>query len=308
MIYSGLSNASVVNYSNRQFQEVGPLSILTLITAQMETLTHGERAIASVILDRPEDVTRMSSTDLASAAGRSQSGVIKLCQKLGFNGYQDLRLDIARATASDIRSDGPAAGVQGTIEAGDDLTLTMQKLLASKTHAMRETLSVNPPDRIDAARDALSAAARVQLAGVGASSLVARDLSYKLQKLAKPTLYDADSHAQIALAATLGPHDMLLAFSESGKSPETLHIARTAGSQGARIVTITGLQANRLADLAGIALRTVADEERVRSSAITSRDAQLILTDLLFLRLVQTRKDAADLIRTTAAAVGPLKL
>jgi DNA-binding MurR/RpiR family transcriptional regulator len=63
-----------------------------------------------------------------------------------------------------------------------------------------------------------------------------------------------------------------------------------------------------LADLAGIALRTVADEERVRSSAITSRDAQLILTDLLFLRLVQTRKDAADLIRTTAAAVGPLKL
>lgn len=284
------------------------MSILTLIAAQMNTLTHGERAIASVILDRPEDVTRMSSTDLASAAGRSQSGVIKLCQKLGFNGYQDLRLDIARATAPDIRSDGHAAGVHGTIEAGDDLALTMQKLLASKIHAMRETLSVNPADRIDAARDALSAAARVQLAGVGASSLVARDFSYKLQKLAKPTLYDTDSHAQIALAATLGPDDMLLAFSESGASLETLHIARTAESRGARIVTITGLQANRLADLAGIALRTVADEERVRSSAITSRDAQLILTDLLFLRLVQTRKDAAELIRTTAAAVGPLKL
>ncbi|MCA1776946.1 MAG: MurR/RpiR family transcriptional regulator, partial [Loktanella sp.] len=116
------------------------MSILTLIAAQMNTLTHGERAIASVILDRPEDVTRMSSTDLASAAGRSQSGVIKLCQKLGFNGYQDLRLDIARATAPDIRSDGHAAGVHGTIEAGDDLTLTMQKLLASKIHAMRETL------------------------------------------------------------------------------------------------------------------------------------------------------------------------
>lgn len=34
-------------------------------------------------------------------------------------------------------------------------------------------------------------------------------------------------------------------------------------------------------------VNTVADEERVRSSAITVRDAQLTLTDMLFILLVQ---------------------
>lgn len=281
------------------------LSILTVIEAHLETLTAGERQIADAILGDPDTVGRLSSGELARAAGRSQSSVVKFCQKLGFSGYQDLRLEIARAAATRI---APLAAVHGTIEAGDDPSVTAQKLLASKLHAMQETIGVNPPAQLDAARDTLNAAARIQLSGVGASSLVARDFAYKLQKLGAPVSFDADSHIQMANAATLTPRDALVSLSQSGTSLETLRIAETAARRGASIVTVTGLQPNPLAALASTALRTVTDEERVRSSAITSRDAQLMITDLLFLRLVQVREDAADLISGAAAAVAPLKL
>lgn len=281
------------------------MSILTTMQAQLDSLSKGERQIADTILGDPDTMARLSSSALARAAGRSQSSVVKFCQKLGFSGYQDLRLEITRAAAARTSS---IEAVHSTIDVHDDAAMTAQKLLASKTHALQETLSVNPQQRIDAARDALNAAARVQLSGVGASSLVARDFVYKLQKLGIPVLFDADSHIQMSHSATLTPDDVLVSLSQSGTSLETLRIAETAVQRGATIVTVTGLHPNPLATLANIALCTVTDEERVRSSAITSRDAQLILLDLLFLRLVQVRDDAVELIGGAAAAVAPLKI
>ncbi|SDY77255.1 MurR/RpiR family transcriptional regulator [Citreimonas salinaria] len=283
------------------------MSVLTLIEARLGTLTEGERQIARTILDDPEGVLRQSSADLARLAGRSQSGVVKFCQKLGFSGFQDLKIEISQATAR--RGVADASGiVHGSIEAADDLATTAQKLLGSKIRAMQETLSVNGAESLDTARDALAGARQIQLVGVGASSLVARDFGYKLQKLGRRTTFDADSHIQMANAATLGQNDLMLAISQSGQSLETLRIAETAARRGATLLSVTGLQTNPLSGLARIALFTVDDEERVRSSAITSRDAQLMLLDLLFLRLVQSQDDAADLIRGAIDAVAPLKL
>ena len=54
-------------------------------------------------------------------------------------------------------------------------------------------------------------------------------------------------------------------------------------------------------------VNTVADEERVRSSAITVRDAQLTLTDMLFILLVQRQADAHDYIHNSEEAVAALK-
>jgi DNA-binding MurR/RpiR family transcriptional regulator len=274
--------------------------------AQLETFSAGERQIANTILDDPDTMARLSSIELARKSGRSQSSVVKFCQKLGFSGYQDLRLEITRAAAA-ARSASIDA-VHSTIDTGDDALITAQKLLSSKIKSLQETLDINAPPQVDAARDALNEAARVQLSGVGASSLVARDFAYKLQKLGIPVLFDADSHIQIAHAATLTPRDVLVSLSQSGTSLETLRVAETARQRGATILTVTGLHPNRLAELADIALRTVTDEERVRSSAITSRDAQLILLDMVFLRLVQIRDGAVDLISGAAEAVAPLKL
>ena len=281
------------------------MSILTVIEAHLDTLTAGERQIADTILGDPDTVGRLSSGELAQFAGRSQSSVVKFCQKLGFSGYQELRLEITRAAPTRCAATSP---VHGTIEASDDADATSAKLLASKMHAMRETLNVNPRERLDAARDALNGAVRVQLSGVGASSLVAHDFAYKLQKIGIMASFDADSHIRMANAATLTQRDAHVSVSQSGTSLETLRIAETAARRGAALVTVTGLQPNPLASLASTALRTVTDEERVRSSAITSRDAQLMVTDLLFLRIVQVRDGAAELISTAAEAVAPLKL
>ena len=128
-----------------------------------------------------------------------------------------------------------------------------------------------------------------------------------MQKLGYVVLFHADSHMQIANAAKLGAKNRAIALSYSGSSLETLHIAETAKNSGATVLSLTGLQPNRLATLADIQLYLLADEEKARSSAITSRDAPLAVTDLLFILLVQRMPGSNDLILAAEPAAARVK-
>lgn len=281
------------------------MSVLNVIRAKLVSLTEAEREIGQFIIDDPERMLTLSSAELAAATGRSQSSVVKFSQKIGYEGYQQLKLAVTRAKAQEWRV--PTGMIHGTIDAGDNFVTIQQKLVASKVSSMQQTMQANNEDDVMRVVNSLIGARRVYLAGVGASSLVARDLSYKLMKLGIVVLIDSDSHVQFANAATINGDDVLFAISYSGSSVETIRLAEFARSRGAAIIAMTGLHQNRLAEIADIALGTVADEERVRSSAITSRDSQLALMDLIFLLLIQNMPEANDYIHASEAAVAVLK-
>lgn len=281
------------------------MSVLKVIQAKLDSMTEAERQIGQFIVDDPERMLTLSSAELAAATGRSQSSVVKFSQKIGYDGYQQLKLAVTRAKAQEWRV--PTGMIHGTIDAGDNLVTIQQKLVASKVSAMQQTMQVNTEEEVRRAVEVLGAARRIHLAGIGASSLVARDFSYKLLKLGLMVLIDSDTHVQMANAASLTDRDVLFAISQSGSNVETIRLAEMAGRCGSTIITLTGLRQNRLSELADIALHTVADEERVRSSAITSRDAQLSITDLIFLLLVQSLPEAHEQIHASEAAVALLK-
>lgn len=281
------------------------MSILKALSVQLDSLTAADRQIAQFIIDHPNEMLGMSSAALAEATGRSQSSVVKFSQKLGYGGYQQLKLAVNKAKALEWQA--PGGVIHGTIDASDSYMTILQKLIGSKLLSMRETLAANNEHTIDAALDALVNARKVQLAGVGASSLVAKDFSYKLLKLGRTALIDSDSHIQISNASALNEADVLLALSHSGRSLEPLRIAEVAKQRGATVISMTGLHPNPLLDLADIHLFTVADEERVRSSAITSRDAQLMLMDMLFILLIRRQADSHDYIHNSETAVTVLK-
>lgn len=282
------------------------MSVLQVISAKLSDMTEGERQIGQFILDHPEQVLKLSSAGLAQAIQRSQSSVVKFSQKLGFTGYHELKIAVSQANARQWAT--PQGVIHGNIELGDNYISVLQKLMGSKLQSMQQSATANNENDIYNAVKLINIAKRIQLAGVGASSLVARDFTYKLQKLGRIALNDADSHIQVANASTLNKNDVLVVLSYTGKSTEILHVAKTAQKANAKIIAITGLQDNPLSSIADICLYTVADEDKARSSSITSRDAQLMMTDLLFLLLVQNQKDANEFIHNSEQAVSTMKL
>ena len=88
----------------------------------------------------------------------------------------------------------PGGVIHGSIDASDSHMTIVQKLISSKLLSMRETASANDEETIAAALAKLVGARKLLLAGVGASSLVAKDFSYKLLKLGRTVLLNSDNH------------------------------------------------------------------------------------------------------------------
>jgi len=276
------------------------------IIATLDTMAPADRQIGQFIVDNPDEMLRLSSVALGEQTGRSQSSVVKFAQKLGYPSYQQLKLAVSEAKAQQWQA--PPGMVHGSIDRADGYVAVQQKLVAGKLAAMQQTMSVNSEQTVGRVLDLLDRAERIHLAGVSASSLVARDFAIKLMKLGRNVLHDSDSHVQLASAASLGPKDVLLAFSHSGTSIETVRIAELAKERGAAVVVISSLRDNPLSAMSDVVLHSVSDEDNVRSSSITARDAQLALTDLLFILLVQRQADANDHIHRSEAAVAALKV
>lgn len=281
------------------------VSVLKKIEAKLEVMAPGDREIGRYIVDNPDQMLRLSTAGLAAEIGRSQSSVVKFSQKLGYASYQELKLAVSEAKSQEWHV--PAGMIHGSIEVGDSYLVILRKLIGSKLLSMQQTVAANTEQEIGKALEALNGARRIHLAGVGASSLVARDFSYKLMKLGRNVLHDSDSHVQMANVSTLGRGDVLFALSYSGASIETLRIAELARKRGTTVIAVTGLRDNPLSRVADIRLYTIADEERARSSSITARDAQLTVTDLLFILLVQKQPDANEYVHNSELAVSVLK-
>ncbi|MCC4793591.1 MurR/RpiR family transcriptional regulator [Vibrio sp. 14N.309.X.WAT.E.F5] len=275
------------------------------VKALLPKLSPSDALVARYVLDHPQQVKQLSSPELAKAVGVSQSTIVKFSQKLGYKGFSEMKVKLYQ---SDMTYQPVSQrGIHGTITRKDPPDMVMDKLLASKTQSLERTVLLNEGEQLNHAADILHLARKVQISGVGASSLVAKDLAYKLMKIGHAANAEQDAHIQIANAASLSENDVLIAISYSGNTREVVKVAQLARSKKAKVIVISQLSPSALDKYADIKLISAADENHIRSSSITARDSQLFITDLLFIALTQQEEQADQLIEQSKSAVAEFK-
>lgn len=267
------------------------MSVSNKIIAKRSQLSQSGRLVADWIVENAAKAAYMTSQELAQEAQVSQSTIVKFTQRLGFKGYSEFKL----ALSEDIGRKQAVAStpLHSGIFADDPLAVIAQKLIKAKTDAMIQTTNALSFDACNQAAQWLSDARTVQIVGIGGSALTAKDLGYKLLKLGITALTEQDSHVQIAVARTLTDKDVQIAISFSGERKEILVAAEAAKEQGAKVIALSSPNKSKLRHIADITFDTIADEVENRSSAIASRSAQNVITDLLFIYLVQLRDESA---------------
>ncbi|CAI0977887.1 MurR/RpiR family transcriptional regulator [Serratia fonticola] len=265
------------------------MSTLLRIRQIYPTLAQNDRKLADFLLDNAEQARHLSSQKLAQLAGVSQSSVVKFAQKLGYKGFPALKLALGEVLAQPQVA--PVVTVHNHILSSDPLKTVGEKLLLEKQAALRATLDINSEQRLLTALEMLRAARRVILVGIGASGLVAKDLSFKLLKIGVMAVAEADMYVQLATIKALSREDLLLAISFSGERREINLAAEEARIAGAKVLALTSFSPNGLQQRADHCLYTIAQEPNIRSAAISSSTAQFALTDLLFMALLQHELD-----------------
>lgn len=263
-------------------------ALLMKIEAMNDSLSSTERKAAQYILAHPREVIYLSITGLADASGVSDATVVRLCKRLGMQGYQELKVTLAQDTVS------PIERIHEAVSESDTPIQVLEKVFQTTIHALQYTARIVNPQQLEMAVNALDKARRINIYGLGNSAAVSKDLQHKLMRLGlDATAYD-DSHMQCIASTYLAAGDVCVGISHSGSSREVVDAVRIARDAGATILCMTGVGRSPLSELSSIRLDTASSETQYHILALSSRIAQYALIDSIYTTLALRRRDLID--------------
>jgi DNA-binding MurR/RpiR family transcriptional regulator len=279
-------------------------SVLIRVRGAMPSLRPAEQRVGEAVLADPAAISESSITTVARQCMTSETTVLRFCRAIGLGGYPELRIALARAAQREETDQSARPAVNGTIGENDSVADVVAKISYADSRAVEETGAALDVAALTAAIEAVKAAGRIDVYGIGASALVAHDLHQKLHRLGLISFSWADPHLALTSAAVLEVGDVAIGISHTGTTIDTVDALRVARQHGATTIAVTNFAKSPITEEADLVLTTAARETTFRSGAMASRIAQLALIDCLFTGVAQRSYDhAIDTLETTYAAV-----
>ena len=276
--------------------------IKKLIVSLNNEMTVKEKEIANYILNNMEEILTLTSAEMGNNIGVSQSSVIKFIKKIGFNKFGEFKIQLTKELEN-IKQNKDK--IHSEIYLDDSLEDISFKVFNDTIKAMEDTLKIIDHKYFEKIIDIIKTSKKILLVGSGMSSIVAKDLEIKLIKIRIDALHYESSHMQLMKLATMDKEDLIIAISHRGETEDVIDVIKKANKKGIKVLSITSIEKNTVANLSDFNLKVISEETNFRSSAISSRMAQLILNDIIFLRLTQIDyekrkeyiKESRDLIK-----------
>jgi RpiR family transcriptional regulator, carbohydrate utilization regulator len=262
-----------------------PSSCIPLLRSSFQELTKAEQKIAEYILENPSDIIHMTISELADASQSAEATIFRFCRKLGFSGYQGLKI----ALATDLFN--PLESVCSEVNPDDDLDVFVSKVFNSIYEGLQDTQKIIDKTALEKAIRILSTTQRIDAYGSGGSAIITADIEHRFMRFGIPVRSYADPHLQIASAALLGPDDVVIAVSHTGSNLDILKAVELAKQNKVTVIAITSYMRSPLSKAADIALHGMSREINYRSEAMASRLAHLAIVDLLYIGVILQNPD-----------------
>jgi RpiR family carbohydrate utilization transcriptional regulator len=248
--------------------------------------------VAQTILSDPQATLQSPVAVVATRAGVSQPTVIRLCRSVGCEGFADFKLKLAQSLVPGVPF------VTAAVESSDDTATYAAKIFdatATALHAARTALDVASTNK---AIEVLANARRIVIFGLGGSASIAQDAEHKLARFGLPCQAVLDLRIQLA---GMGPDDVLLTISNTGRTKLALEAAQSARDQQVPVIAVTA-PGSPLAALANITVAVESAEDTDLFTPMASRIVHLVHVDVLTtgiaLKLGADKQDLLARIKT----------
>ena len=274
--------------------------LFVTIKTNYNTFTRTERNIANFILTSPKDVLYMTITELASACDVGDTSVFRFCRHLGKNGYQDFKVDLAQSVSEAQALPDLSRCIVSNVDTPD---VMIQKVLNNNIAVLMETYQLIVPATLSAATQWLTNARHICFFGVGSSSTSAMEAHNRFLRVSAKSEFVSDAYLQMMRASLMTSDDVAILFSYSGATRETLSIAQTAKTAGARTICISRFARSPLAELCDLLFLCGGNEGPLQSGNLSVKSAQLFLMEVLYIAYCQANPEDCDLSAKLSSAV-----
>lgn len=227
----------------------GERNMLDFISSQkIQDLNQSELDVYKYCVENMTDIPTISIQELADKAYVSKTTVVRMCKKLGFEGFGELRYFFKGHIDEEMNRKQISVNDIQKIRVYD-ITATLENL---NTESMRQVVQQIKDKRIT-------------FFGKGLSQLVVSYAKTQLSLLGVDiTSYDDATHIITRQAHKMTEKDVVVFISASGKTQQCLKLIDIVKTTEATTISVTGSEMNPLAELADISFRLVmTDDSRV---------------------------------------------
>lgn len=259
-------------------------SVLHKVRGCYEDMGRSEKRIADYMLKNADSIIGMSISDLAQRCGSGDATVVRFARRLGFSGYQELKLRLA----SEISS---TSSIDNAIKKNDSCYDIFQKRINDIYVSLKNTETILDNEQLEAAAKSIMNAKRITVFGLGNSAAMAMDAAHKLLRLGLDAQAFCDNHMQAIVSSHLDEDCVAIGISHSGSSRDIVEALQLAKTRNATTICITNYGNSPLLKVSDIHLFTQAEETKRSILAMSSRISQLAIFDAIYTYIVINKDD-----------------
>ncbi|MCW6660398.1 MurR/RpiR family transcriptional regulator [Aerococcaceae bacterium NML191292] len=193
---------------------------------QLQSLNELEFEVYKYVCANMESIPKMKIRDLADKAHVSTSTVLRFCQKVGCDGYSELKLNIKRELT------------KSTLPCSEKHLVMMKEYFSSIS-------SEQFHQQLGAVARVLAKAEQVVFCGIGSSGILAKYGARWLMVYGKSSYHIDDSW--LTIPKGLCPNIAVVLLSVSGEITEIIRLAEEYSKQGATTIALTSSAISTLA-------------------------------------------------------------
>ncbi len=264
--------------------------IIALMIQEYERFTRSERKIVDYVLEHQEETQYVSITDLSAQCGVAVSTVSLFCRKLKLAGFNDFKLELARA-ALPARAALSEPGSE--ITAGDSAETIMGKVLSAAQDTLNNAYHMLSEREVTQAADLLCRAGQVVCLGQGNHAAVALAAWAQFSTTSPKFKTIQDSHMQTVVLSTLSEGDAVLYFSYSGATHELLEAVEVIQTRGGKLILVTRYPNSPATAYADAVLLCGPNEQPFQFGSTSALMAQLYVVEVLLSEFVRRAPEEA---------------
>ena len=266
-------------------------NIVALMLQEYETFTRSERKIADYVLEHQKETQYISITDLSAECEVAVSTVSLFCRKLKLAGFNDFKLELARAA---LPARTALSKPVGEITPEDSPAAVMGKVLGAAQDTLNNAYHMLTEWEVSQAADLLWNAGQVLCLGQGNHSVVSLAAWAQFSTMSPKFKTIQDSHMQAVALATLTERDVVLYFSYSGATHELLEAEEVIRSRGAKLILVTRYLNSPASAYADVVLLCGPNEQPFQFGSTSALIAQLYVLEVLLSEFVRRDPEAAE--------------
>lgn len=249
---------------------------------QSHFFSNSENSIIHFLLENPDFVKEATTKDIAKETFTSSSTVVRLAQKLGFQGYNDFRMEFL---ASSRLSNTSLIAVDANFPFNkeDSIREIANNLTQLTTDAINETNSFLAIDKMEEAVELLAGADFIDIYCAGANQHLAYNFMLDMRRLDKEVSL-SENHQELKIRATSSnPQRVSLVISYTGETKEVVEYCQILKNTGSPMICITSVGNNTISDLCDLTLNIVSREKMFsKIGTFSSRVSILLILDILY--------------------------